>query len=402
MSSAKNLVDLSLKPRLKSGVNFSLIKENFSDTSVIYVGNGVRGLKVRADSLTSNISGLPSLQIFLSALQGLNGQNSLAKISDQIKCSHEFISEFVFKLLHHELIDMTNTTLKLNNRVIEHLSSINYLSSEDKSDGAYQSLVARIKPELEITTWYSNSLDGGVEKVYSRVDFPILIVGLSRIAIATAAILQASGFQSIQIAARTPDENPDQPITFEDISGGYIRPSDCGIGKQRIVADMNAQISLFPISKDYSTNRTIASSAQRFKPRLIISIGWPSADKFQEWMSSDISFLIVEEFINRSISIGPLVQPGKSACINCVHLAREEREPFLNHVVELRRFLPEREVPAAVSSFIAGLISLDVIAFADIGKSAFSNVQKIFTLDALDNPQIFHWGLHPECRCHAL
>ena len=402
MFSGKYLVDLSLKPRLKSGVNYSLIKENLSDTAVIYVGNGVRGLKVRTDSLASDISGLPSLQLFLSTLQALKGHTSLATISEQINCSHEFISEVICQLLHHQLIDMHGSTLKFNNRIIEHYSSNQNLSSDDKSDGASQSLMARIKPELEITTWYENSLDGGVEKVYSRIDFPILIVGLSRIAIATAAILQASGFQSIQISSRAPEENPDKPITFEDISGGYIRPSDCGIGKQRVVSDMNAQISLFPISKDYSSNRTIPSSIQRFKPRLVISIGWPSADKFQEWMSSDISFLIVEEFINRSISIGPLVQPGKSACINCVHLAREERDPFLNHVVELRRFLPEREVPAAVSSFIAGLISLDVIAFADLGQSAFSNVQKIFSLDSLDSPQIFQWGLHPECQCHAV
>ena len=91
MSGGNNLIDLSLRPRLKSGVNYSLIKENLSDTAVIYVGNGVRGLKVRTDSLTSDISGLPSLQLFLSTLQALNGHTSLATISEQIKCSHEFI-----------------------------------------------------------------------------------------------------------------------------------------------------------------------------------------------------------------------------------------------------------------------------------------------------------------------
>ena len=119
-------------------------------------------------------------------------------------------------------------------------------------------------------------------------------------------------------------------------------------------------------------------------------------------MSSDTPFLIVDEFINRSISVGPLVVPGKSACINCVHLAREERDPFLNHIVELRRLLPPREVPAAVTSYVAGLISLDAIAFADLGQSTFSNVQKIFSLDSLDSPQIFQWGLHPECQCRAV
>ena len=402
MSGGNNLIDLSLRPRLKSGVNYSLIKENLSDTAVIYVGNGVRGLKVRTDSLTSDISGLPSLQLFLSTLQALNGHTSLVTISEQIKCSHEFISEVIEELLRHQLIDITSSTLKFSNRIIETFSSNQFDTSGEKSDGAYQSLMARIKPELEITTWYENSLDGGVEKVHSRIDFPVLIVGLSRIAIATAAILQASGFQSIHIAARSPEENPDQTITFEDISGGYIRPSDCGIGKQRVVADMNAQISLFPISKDYSTTRSIAPSVPRFKPRLIVSIGWPSANSVQEWMSSDTPFLIVDEFINRSISVGPLVVPGKSACINCVHLAREERDPFLNHIVELRRLLPPREVPAAVTSYIAGLISLDAIAFADLGQSTFLNVQKIFSLDSLDSPQIFQWGLHPECQCRAV
>jgi len=43
-----------------------------------------------------------------------------------------------------------------------------------------------------------------------------------------------------------------------------------------------------------------------------------------------------------------------------------------------------------------------VIAFADLGQSAFSNVQKIFSLDSLDSPLNFHWGLHPECQCHAV
>ena len=120
MSGGNNLIDLSLRPRLKSGVNYSLIKENLSDTAVIYVGNGVRGLKVRTDSLTSDISGLPSLQLFLSTLQALNGHTSLATISEQIKCSHEFISEVICQLLHHQLIDMHGSTLKFNNRIIEH------------------------------------------------------------------------------------------------------------------------------------------------------------------------------------------------------------------------------------------------------------------------------------------
>ena len=402
MSQSTKLIDLTLKPRLKSGVSFSLIKDSFTDTTVIYVGNGVRGLKVGVDSHASNFSGTPSQQIFYSVLKALNGNASLATITEQIKCSHEFISKIIFELNQQNLIDMTSTTLKINNRIVENFSPNQFATTEEKSDGAYQSLMARIKPELEITTWYENSLDGGVAKVHSRIDFPVQIVGLSRIAIATAAILQASGFQSIHVAARTLEENLDQTITFEDISGGYIRPSDCGIGKQRVVADMNAQISLFPISKDYSTTRSIAPSVPRFKPRLIVSIGWPSANSVQEWMSSDTPFLIVDEFINRSISVGPLVVPGKSACINCVHLAREERDPFLNHIVELRRLLPPREVPAAVTSYVAGLISLDAIAFADLGQSTFLNVQKIFSLDSLDSPQIFQWGLHPECQCHAV
>ena len=401
MTARINFIDNSLKPRLKSGVAFSLIR-NPHHPSVIYVGNGVRGVTLSEQMFhTTEKFSIPSLSQIYDILTSLNGHISLATIAERNSCSQEFVAEVISTLHNFQLIDFQYATLKINNRFIDHFST-HHSPLEGHTDGAYQSLVARIKPELEITTWYEGSIDGGVEQVHQRTDFPVLIVGFGRIAMNTAAVLQASGFQSIRVEARTTDENADQLITFRDISGGYIRPSDCGVGKRRLIEEMNAQISLFPIAKDYSTNRSQPTTNQSFNPRLIISIGWPTAEKLQEWMSRDIPFLVVDEFINRTFSIGPLVNPGKSACLHCIHLTREDRDPLLNHMLELRRLLPQREVPASLSLFIAGVISLDVISFADLGKSNFLNSQKIYSLNSLHSPQNFHWGLHPECRCHAV
>jgi hypothetical protein len=399
--SGRDNFNLSLKPRLKSGVSFSFIR-NPNHPTVIYVGNGVCGVTLSEQMFHTKEKSLSAFlpQIF-DILSSLNGHTSLATIAERNSCSHEFVVELISTLHQFQLIDFQYTTLKINNRFIDYFS-MHHTSLEDHTDGAYQSLLARIKPELELTTWYGGSIDGGVSQVHQRMDFPVLIVGLGRIAVNTAAVLQASGFQNIRVEARTSEENADQLIAFRDISGGYIRPSDCGVGKRRLVEEMNAQISLFPIAKDYSTNRSHSTVNQNFKPRLIISIGWPTAEKLQEWMSRDIPFLIVDEFINRTFSIGPLVNPGKSACLHCIHLTREDRDQVLNHILELRRLLPQREVPASLSSFIAGLISLDVISFADLGESNFLNSQKIYSLDSLHSPQNFHWGLHPECRCHAV
>lgn len=111
----------------------------------------------------------------------------------------------------------------------------------------------------------------------------------------------------------------------------------------------------------------------------------------QPWLGSDIDHLTVV-FTESSAVVGPLVRPGRSACVTCVELARLDDDPAWSAIapqVWLRPANPSRALIAHAASEVLSVISAG---------SGFSTRIDATTLTRAMRPH----AIHPQCGCQAL
>lgn len=96
--------------------------------------------------------------------------------------------------------------------------------------------------------------------------------------------------------------------------------------------------------------------------------------------------------------IGPLVVPGRTACLRCVDATRSAEDPRLPLVVEQ---LGRRQTPVPVSPATArlglGLAVREVLAWVD--GDAPASWSATLTVPASGLPHATPWLRHPECGC---
>ena len=98
--------------------------------------------------------------------------------------------------------------------------------------------------------------------------------------------------------------------------------------------------------------------------------------------------------------IGPLVLPGLTSCLGCADLHRSDRDPAWN-ALAVQLCVPARTTPAtdvALTTMVAGLAALEVLAFLDGGQPA--TVEG--TLEVHGNDRRIRrrsWPVHPDCTC---
>lgn len=374
------------QPRFKSGVSASSItsKSNRVTNSNglgIYVGGKSRGVILEGDY---------SPAFLLKVLTYFTGKTTLIDISERSGAQIQLLKSITEQLLKSGLIDLVEPRLILSNRFeTKHESGA--------LDGSIATITERLLPELEIATWRLGALDSGISVMQNRTEFPVLIFGKSRIGINIGAALLATGFQSIYYSDFEKKSYGEGKFSALDLSGNYLRNSDIGVEKSFAIKEMATHCSLFPKSRAASAGK---NRARIFTPKLIISIGFPKADYLQRWMSEPVPFLIIDELSCGKFSIGPMVHSGKTPCLRCIELTIRDRDFKSYEVLQSRKLLPPREVPAAVATFIAGLVALEVAQFADCGTSDFLGATTQFQVERISQPTRSRWGFHNECGCH--
>jgi hypothetical protein len=103
------------------------------------------------------------------------------------------------------------------------------------------------------------------------------------------------------------------------------------------------------------------------------------------------------------VVLGPLVDPGRTACLHCIELRRAERDPAWPVIAAQlgARAGPPRGEGALVSA-AAGLLALQACARVD-GRGRPATLGATVTLalpDALPVRRI--WSAHPRCGCRGL
>jgi hypothetical protein len=98
-------------------------------------------------------------------------------------------------------------------------------------------------------------------------------------------------------------------------------------------------------------------------------------------------------------SVGPLVLPGRTACLHCVDLARRDSDPAWPVVTARLGGYPPGEIACdtALATMVAAATAGHALAYLDGHGSTVTNG----TSEVMPDRQWIQgtWHPHPECRC---
>jgi bacteriocin biosynthesis cyclodehydratase domain-containing protein len=114
------------------------------------------------------------------------------------------------------------------------------------------------------------------------------------------------------------------------------------------------------------------------------------------WLNRDVPHLPVV-VAERTVTVGPLVEPGDGPCLHCVHLARLDDDPSWGAVATQLlgregRVLGDLE-RAEAAAFVVRRVLERLAGARRAGMS--------WRLDGAGSISAREWGRHPDCRCAA-
>jgi hypothetical protein len=327
---------------------------------------------------------LPSLWFGISTrllLESFNGQLSLEQISKQCALTISQLQALVDELQAHDLIDLERTAISYLKRYDPRVKAITPVTDlEDfNHDLAAQSFMKRMEIESEAASLEKGDIDGGRSAVVRRRDFSILIFGYGKIVNSLVGSLSASGFTKVLVINRLQQKSSALKILESDLSGGYISRSDIGASRKEVLAKARSYSALFA-----------EATPVIYRPRLIISVGPPTPDVLQRWISEGSNHLIIEPHSSAEVRIGPYVIPGKSPCYRCLQISSEEKLSSVER----------KEVGSALALATAAITCLEVISLASSGISHFLGKSMIYSNSNFHNPKLEKWSINPGCGCN--
>ena len=132
-------------------------------------------------------------------------------------------------------------------------------------------------------------------------------------------------------------------------------------------------------------------------PELVVLVGaWVLAPaEHGHWLRRDVPHLPV--VVGDDVAVGPLVVPGESACLHCIHLGLRDADPAWPAIATQ---LHGRPAPALSRTAIAEAAAF-VVRHLDGGGRAVAPGTR-WRIDPRDGSvSSVVWGRHPECSCAA-
>lgn len=132
-------------------------------------------------------------------------------------------------------------------------------------------------------------------------------------------------------------------------------------------------------------------------PALMVSCGTPRAGQLHDWMLDGVPHLVVSPRA-ASVRIGPLVVPGRTACLQCLDLARRDSDPAWP---SLTRQLQARGTPLPDPVLVASAAALAAGCITRWLETGYDDICHGFWVVTPDTP-VPAWRAvvrHPECGC---
>ena len=271
------------------------------------------------------------------------------------------------------LLDQDNGSVA---KIVEQLDRAEMLDHEAPSKSGNANW-----PELQLITYRSGVIDGGRKMLQNRARARIDIYGCGLIGANLARVLAASGIGELRLIDQRRITSQHLPVTSLESVG------------------LNSAKDLeHSLSRDYPK----VLSHKIKEPSMAIITRPPSPSEILTWMNYSIAHLLIESR-GEAIEIGPLVVPGKSACLRCLTLDRLDRDSNW-YSVELCGQI-EHEPPAVFAQLAAGIGALAALSLVDsrpeppvnsIGPSLLNTTLRIDSTLAISAIQ---HRRHPRCGC---
>jgi hypothetical protein len=264
-----------MKPALKAG-----LRPLWRDRDTVQLGIDPR----RARALT----GLGKAAAIVSLLDGSRDTAGLVRTAEQYGIRPEVVRRVTELLTSAGVIDDFPASLRA--------SLPDYLR-------------ARMGPELATAALAYGHGDGGAAVVARRAAAFARVYGAGRVGACIATFLAASGVAWVSCAG-------DGIATGADVTPAGVGHPDVGTG--RVAAIARAVRRVAPEART-------ADDASRL-PDLAVLTGWPDPVLAAALVRDRVPHLVVraEEAIG---VVGPLVLPGRSACVRCIDLSKAARDP---------------------------------------------------------------------------
>ncbi|GII80930.1 hypothetical protein Sru01_59120 [Sphaerisporangium rufum] len=250
----------------------------------------------------------------------------------------------------------------------------------------------RLGPDLDaLSLSEADAGDGGLAALDRRRAAHVRVHGAGRVGAQLTALLAASGVGHLCVvdpgAARHADVVPGG-LTFAEAGG--TREDGAVAAARRVASGVNAW-----------TGRTAARLTDGGRrPDLVVlaPVGPLDPVVIRDLVSMDIPHLLVTAGEGVG-SVGPLVIPGRTACLRCLELIRRDRDPSWPAVGMRLGGFPAGEIACgtALATVVAAYAAGHVLRFVDGLPPVVTNRTVDVTPDFQWKTR--RWQAHPQCRC---
>lgn len=196
------------------------------------------------------------------------------------------------------------------NRVLDLLAAGDALDDVPRPAGRAlpEPACRRLGPEMAAAALAHRQHDGGAAIIIRRRVSHVRVHGAGRIGSSVACLLAASG------VGRVTCTDP-RPAGLADLAPAGLHHADLGIPRER-----GAARAIRRIAPETST------ADDRSQPALTVLTDPPDPALVTQLMAEGIPHLAATAAEAIAV-VGPLVIPGRSACIRCLDLTRRDRDP---------------------------------------------------------------------------
>jgi hypothetical protein len=243
---------------------------------------------------------------------------------------------------------------------------------------------ARLAPELATASLAHKDGDGGVTAIVRRRLGHVRVHGGGRIGSSIASLLAASGVGRVTCQDPRPAEPADAaPAGLAVADSGAAREQGAAAAVRRVAPDTRTD-------DDDRSQPDIAVLTEDFDQPLAETL-----------MTRRIPHLIATAGEAVGV-VGPLVIPGRSACLRCLSLTRRDRDPawpLIAAQLAARRPLT-RACDAVLATAVAAHAAAQVLAFLDRtgpGTAVTNGTLELVLPDWRWRRRT--WPIHGECGC---
>lgn len=249
----------------------------------------------------------------------------------------------------------------------------------------------RLQPDLDALSLAPGTVDGGLATLARRRDARVRVYGAGRVGAQITALLAAAGVGGLCVV----DPGTTRP---KDVVPGGLTWAQVGMSRQDGAVAVARELA--PSVTAWTGDRAAHPADGARPPDLAVlaPVGPLDGLLAGELLAWKVPHLLVTAYEGFG-SVGPLVLPGRSACLRCLDLTRRDRDPGWPVVSARLGGFPAGEIACdtVMSTLVAAVATGHALALIDGGEPSVTNG----TMDVLPDGiwKRRSWSVHPRCRC---